>query len=122
MPLQFNPDRNATVTTEEREGTIIIHLSGHINELAADRLSSRLDEILEKGFSRIIFELGDVIFMGSSGLGQIMRVYRALREEEGYVRVVNPQPLIRDLFELTKLNKLLSIHPTVDEAMAAGRD
>jgi anti-anti-sigma factor len=113
-------DRTANVHVERHDHAVIIRLSGHVDESAADALNTELDEILEEGWNQIIFELSDVTFMGSSGLGQIMRAYREVRESEGYVRVVNPQPLIEDLFELTKLNKIMTIHPTVEEALEAG--
>lgn len=117
MRSDFETERAANVEVEERDGALVIRLSGHIDESAADALNTKLDEILARGAKRIIFEVSDVKFMGSSGLGQIMRVYRELRDTEGYVRVVNPQPLIADLFELTKLNTIITIHPTIEDAL-----
>ncbi|MFP4176932.1 MAG: STAS domain-containing protein [Planctomycetota bacterium] len=117
MRSDYETERAADIRVEDREGVTIIRLMGHIDESAADALNSRLDEILDNGENRIVFDLSQVKFMGSSGLGQIMRVYRDLRDSEGFVRIVNPQPLIEDLFELTKLNKIITIHPTIEDAI-----
>lgn len=117
MRSDFETERAANIEVEERDGATVIRLTGHIDESAADALNTELDDILEGGSERIIFEVSDVKFMGSSGLGQIMRAYRELRDTDGYVRVVNPQPLIADLFELTKLNTIITIHPTVEDAL-----
>lgn len=104
----------------QRQGddVAVLHLSGNIDELAADDLGAALDEVMADGRPRIILDLTDVWFMGSTGLGQIMRTYRAVRKEDGYVRIANPQPLIADLFAVTKINKLLDIYPTVEDALA----
>ena len=117
MRSRFETEKGANIQIDRRDGAVVIHLSGHIDESAADALNTELDQILGQGENRIIFELSDVTFMGSSGLGQIMRVYRELRNSDGFVRVVNPQPLIEDLFELTKLNTIMTIHPDVEDAL-----
>lgn len=119
MRSDFETERAANIQLGERDGTTIIYLSGHIDESAADALNAELERLLEDGVSRIVFELSEVKFMGSSGLGQVMRAYRELRDSDGYVRIVNPQPLIQDLFELTKLNKIITIHPSVEDAVHA---
>ncbi len=109
-------DNTLSIETEQVGDALVVHLSGDIDELGADALSSALDGILEGGGCRIIFDMSDVMFMGSTGLGQIMRTYRAVKACDGYVRIANPQPLIADLFKLTKLDKLLEIHPSVEQA------
>ncbi len=117
MRSDFETERAANIQIGRRNGTTILHLSGHIDESAADALNAELDQLFENGVNQIIFDLSEVKFMGSSGLGQIMRAYRELRDSSGYVRIVNPQPLIEDLFDLTKLNKIITIHPSVEDAL-----
>ena len=104
------------VETRRVGEAVVLRLSGHIDEFGADALRAELDKLLESGASQIVFDLGDVMFMGSTGLGQIMRTYRVVKGN-GYVRIANPQPLIADLFRLTKLNKLLEIYPSVEKAL-----
>ncbi|MFW6456875.1 MAG: STAS domain-containing protein [Planctomycetota bacterium] len=117
MRSDFETERAANIQLRKRNGATVIHLSGHIDESAADALNAELERLLEDGVSRIVFELSEVKFMGSSGLGQVMRAYRELRDSDGYVRIVNPQPLIQDLFELTKLNNIITIHSSVEDAI-----
>ena len=50
---------------------------------------------------------------------QMMRAYRMAVSNDGYLRVVNPQPLVEEVFRFTKLHTLIGIFPTVDEAIAA---
>jgi len=118
MRYDYQTEQPLKVNAERRGDVVVLRLSGHINEMGADILSSELDKLLEAGGNRILFDLSDVLFMGSTGLGQIMRAFRAVKASGGYVRIANPQPLIADLFRLTKLNKLLEIYPSVEEALA----
>jgi anti-anti-sigma factor len=117
MRLQLKSEKSAEIKTSEQGDALVVYLKGQIDEMIADALSTKLDEIFEEGYTRIIFDLNDVLYIGSSGLGQIMRAYRQINGSGGYVRVVNPQPLILDMFHLTKLDKILGIYPTVQDAL-----
>lgn len=117
MRSDHDPEKPISIATDRTGDTVIIRVSGQINDLGADTLSAALDEVLQAGDSRIVFDLGEVRFMGSSGLGQIMRAYQAAKKQNGYVKVANPQPLIADVFSLTKLDKILGIYPSVREAL-----
>jgi anti-anti-sigma factor len=46
-----------------------------------------------------------------------MRAYRSASSNGGYVRIVNPQPLVEEVFRFTKLHKILQIYPTVEAAV-----
>ena len=59
-------DNALSIETEQVGDALVVHLSGDIDELGADALSSALDGILEGGACRIIFDMGNVMFMGSS--------------------------------------------------------
>jgi len=117
MRFDSESERLLEVETEKVGEAIVIHVAGHLNDYAADGLSAELDEILGSEERRIIFELGEVMFLGSTALGQIMRAYRAAKEAEGYVRIANPQPLIAELLRLTKLDKIMRVYPSLEEAL-----
>ena len=111
-----------TVETESRGDVMVVHLSGQITEIGSDQISNRLDELFEQGVSKLVFDFTGVSFMSSTGLGQIMRAYRTACGNGGFVKIVNPQPLIADVFRVTKLDKLLGIFPTVEEALGEGNE
>ena len=117
MRIESQPDSPLRIETKKMGDAVVLRLSGHIDELGADTLSTAVDKIMEGGDLRIVVDLTEVMFMSSTGLGQIMRTYRTVRAGDGYVRIVNPQPLIADLFTITKLNKLLDIYPTLEDAL-----
>ncbi len=117
MRPDSEPERRAGVETEKVAEALVIRLAGQIDDLQADAVGARLDEVLEAGHIRIVFDLGEVLFMGSSGLGQIMRAYKAVKMKGGCVRIVNPQPLIAEVLGVTKLDRLLKVYPSLEEAL-----
>lgn len=117
MSTESRSEDSLRIESERVGDATVLRLYGHIDEIGADALSTALDETMDGGCFRIVMDLGDVRFMSSTGLGQIMRTYRAVREHDGYLKVINPQPLISDLFSITKLNTLLDIYPSVEDAL-----
>jgi len=109
----------ATIRQEERGDVVILHMSGQMREMGADALRDELDKLLEEGHYRLVFDLSDISFISSVGLGQLMRAFRAATGNAGFVRIVNPQPLVEEVFRFTKLHTLIRIFPTVEDAIAA---
>ena len=56
------------------------------------------------GAKRILLDLANVSYIDSSGIGAIVSVYLAASRVQCDLKVVNAQPRVRDLFELTKLS------------------
>jgi len=107
------------IETRFSDDVCVLKMSGQMREMGADILRERLDEVLEDGHYRLVFDMSDVSFISSTGLGQMMRAFRAATEQDGYVRIVNPQPLVEEVFRFTKLQTLIGIFPSVEEAIQA---
>jgi anti-sigma B factor antagonist len=110
----------ATIRSEVRDDVVILRMSGQMREMGADTLREDLDKLLEDGRYKLVFDMTDISFISSVGLGQMMRAFRAATSNGGYVRIVNPQPLVEEVFRFTKLHTLIHIYPTVEAAIAGG--
>jgi anti-anti-sigma factor len=107
----------ATISKEQQGDAVILRMSGQMREIGADALRDELDELLAAGHYKLIFDLTDITFISSVGLGQMMRAFRTAMGNAGYVRIVNPQPLVEEVFRFTKLHTLIHIYPTVEAAI-----
>lgn len=107
------------IDIEDHDSATVVSLGGNITELEADELSHTLDELFEDGNYNLVLDLGNVDFMSSTGLGQIMRAYRIAQQNGGFIRIAQVQPLVADVFRVTKLDKLLGIYDSVEEALEA---
>ncbi len=109
----------AIIEQEVQDDVVILHMTGQMREMGADALREELDGLLEQEHYKLIFDLSEITFISSVGLGQLMRAFRAATSNGGYVRIVNPQPLVEEVFRFTKLHTLIGIFDSVEEAMAA---
>jgi anti-sigma B factor antagonist len=68
----------------------------------------------------LIFDIAQVPYMDSAGLGLLVNFYVAAQKNGRKMAVVGATQRIMALFEMTKVDSLLQLYPTVDEAEAAG--
>lgn len=61
---------------------------------------------------------GWVVVSVTGGLGAVVMVLKRLRAHGGQLRLVATAPNIRKVFEVTSLDRVLAIHPTVAAAIA----
>jgi anti-sigma B factor antagonist len=68
---------------------------------------------------KVIFDLGELRFVDSSGLGAILSCLRQLNAKGGDLKLCAMTKPVRALFELVRMHKIFEIHPTKDEALRA---
>ncbi|MGM9572764.1 MAG: anti-sigma F factor antagonist [bacterium] len=104
---------------ERKEMNIIIRLSGELDLYTVNNLRAVLEREMEvKGIKNLILNLGKVDFIDSSGLGLILGKYKALTERGGKVVAVDLLPVVKKIFELSGLLKIIPIYDTESQAVA----
>jgi anti-sigma B factor antagonist len=71
--------------------------------------------------TRIVLDLTPVEFVDSSGLGAILSILRKVSTGEGDLRVCGANSQVHSLFEMVRLDRILQIFPTREEAVASFR-
>jgi len=69
--------------------------------------------------ARLVFDLGSVRFVDSSGLGVLLSCLRDLHEAGGELRLCRMVDSVRDLFSLVRMDRLFDIHPTREAAIGS---
>ena len=101
----------------EKEGVTIVDISGRIvlgPESAAIR--ELVCDLLSNGRKNILFNLGDVNYIDSSGLGSLVIALTSVRKQDGELKLLNLTKQIQDLIQLTRLYTVFDIMN--DEAVA----
>lgn len=86
----------------------VIEPTGILDGIKGNQLRREMGDIVEKGVAIVLLDLQNVSFMDSSGLGSILLACKTVRAAGAkfYVCSVNDQ--IRMLFELTKMERVLT--------------
>ena len=104
---------------EQRGDALLVTLHGRIGELEALQLERELLSFIERGSVKLVLDLADVSFVTSSALVALMVADKPAKQRQGYVRIVRPQPLVRQILETTKLATLFGLYLSVEAAIAA---
>ena len=99
-PLPSNQELQ--LSTEKKADETIIRASGRITSSTANLLQSTVRGLIP-GAKRIVLDMAEVHYIDSSGIGALVSVYLAASRAQCDMELANPQPRIRDLFELSRL-------------------
>jgi anti-sigma B factor antagonist len=93
----------AEATVESRQhasGVPIVRITGEVDMSNVEVVRAAVDVAIADDPERIVFELGDLEFMDSSGLAMLL----AVAERISVVELRRLRPLIRRVIELTGLS------------------
>jgi anti-anti-sigma factor len=108
-----------SLETRNRGDVMVVHCQGRIvyrDEAAA--LSRVVGEILENG-GKVVLDLSGVSSIDSAGIGELAFLQTRARSQNADLKCASPSPLVRELLDLTNLDSVLEIHPSLGEALAA---
>lgn len=67
--------------------------------------------------NKIIFDMSELQFVDSSGVGVLLFFLREMGKKQGDVKLVGINKPVQTLFELIRMQKVFEIYSNVDEAM-----
>ena len=92
----------------------IVTIKGKITFEHCPALQSRLDAVVEGTVKEVIIDFKEVPFIDSSGVGEVLRLYKRMRENSGEVVLANPNQKLRDLFTMYRFGQFMSIRQDAD--------
>ncbi|HEY4818827.1 MAG TPA: STAS domain-containing protein [Candidatus Acidoferrum sp.] len=80
------------------------------------RLEREVDAMIAARETRVIFDMAGVTHADSAAIGAIVRCLTKLKSAGGGLRIAAAQPMIDHSLKLTKVDKVIEIFSTVDQA------
>ncbi|HWR37131.1 MAG TPA: STAS domain-containing protein [Clostridia bacterium] len=104
-------------STRQIDGVTIVDLSGRITlGEGSVVLRDTIRDVVGHGTKKILLNLGDVTYIDSSGIGELVSAFTSVRNQGGELKLLNLTKKVHDLLQITKLYTVFDIKD--DEAVA----
>ena len=103
------------LTTRQVGDVTVVDAAGRIT--LGDGSSAFRDlikDLIGKGNKKILLNLGEVSYIDSSGIGELVSAYTSVSSASGELKLLNLNKRVKDLLQITKLYTVFQVHE--DEA------
>ena len=90
-----------------------------VDAAVAVTFKERMRELTGGHTGRVVLDMGQVGFLDSSGLGAVVGAMKQL-EPGATLELAALTQTVERVFRLTRMDSVFAIHPTADDAIAAG--
>jgi len=105
------------ITSKVKDNVVWIRISGRmVLDPSLLRLREHVLHGLDSGIRKFVIDVSEVSYLDSSGCGEVISAHTSIHRAKGSLAFVNPAERVRLLWAQTKLDKLLNIFDTPDEA------
>ncbi|MBI2091375.1 MAG: STAS domain-containing protein [Deltaproteobacteria bacterium] len=104
------------ISVEELNGVSVMRCLGSLDADTVALFRKRGAELFEKGCRKFIVDVSSVSFIDSMGLGAMISLLRKTREKGGDVKLCGINKEIKEIFEITRLNKLFEVCADIETA------
>ena len=106
-----------SIASRELDGVNVLDLSGRITlGEGSVQLREAIRDLISKGQKNILLNLGDVNYIDSSGLGELVSAYTTSKNQGASLKLLSLTKKVKDVLQLTKLYTVFDIYD--DEASA----
>jgi anti-sigma B factor antagonist len=82
-------------------------------------LKDKIQSLLQQGYRKLLLDMGNVSYVDSAGLGQLVQVYATTSHLGGTLKLLNLTKRLKDLLVLTKLLTVFDTYESEDAALAS---
>ena len=111
---------NLTLDSVIRGKVAVLSVRGKIDQLSAEEFHRLLSPHLATcgvDGQALVIDLSGVDYISSAGLRIFMLASREVKPRQGRIALAGLQPVVSEIFEISKFSLLFPIHPRVEDAL-----
>ncbi|MDR2267557.1 MAG: anti-sigma factor antagonist [Christensenellaceae bacterium] len=88
--------------------SLLVHLSGDLDHQTSASLRTTIDKLLSLGgYSEVVFDLSNVTFIDSSGIGLILGRYKLLKSLNKTMNIKSPTPSVDKMLTVSGIYTII---------------
>ncbi len=108
-----------TLFFSQQPSLLIASIGGRLDSVNAVEAQTSLEEKLKDHNGHLILDLSSLDYLSSAGLRALLTAIKRVGAKNGKSVLVATQPHIREILQISGLDTLASVHPSVEAARAA---
>jgi anti-sigma B factor antagonist len=101
------------IQVESRENRRIVRVRGKITFEHCPAFQNNLNTLLNENVQEIVIDFKDVPFIDSSGIGEVLRLFKLMKDRGGEVVLINPNRKLGNLFSMYRFSAFMKIREIV---------
>ena len=97
----------------------ILVVGGEVDYEVSPQLKAHMMRAIKAGAKRLVLDLSDVTFIDSTAIGVVAGAVEKLDEAGGSLAIVSTHEKVVQIFEITGLDSVVTLHASREEALAA---
>ena len=109
------------LTLRQVADVVVAMPSGRIDHAAAGLLEAQLLPVLEQATNKhgaMVLDFASVEYISSVGLRVLMIAAKSMRAQGRPIAIAALQPVVAEIFSISRFDKVLTVYPTVRSALA----
>jgi anti-anti-sigma factor len=107
------------IKTRDVDGVVVFDLEGEMrrHDTPQVTLSAMVQSELDRGRRKVVFNMADVAFIDSFGVGEILASFKSVQDLGGKLRLCKISDKLLLVFKITWLDKVLDIREDCSRAL-----
>jgi anti-sigma B factor antagonist len=101
---------------EDHAAITVLTVSGELTSDQADAFRRACEDRFEAGIRDVVMNLEHLALVDSAGLELMLWLIDETSRRHGQLRLVKPDPAVRKVLEITRLERRFSVHESVESA------
>jgi anti-anti-sigma factor len=97
---------NFSATIKESGQVSLVYITGSLTSFEVSGLRTTISSLLQQGRKKMILNLDGLLYLDSSGIGELVRNYMTVLKSGGEMKVVGLRPKVEEIFKVTQLYQI----------------
>jgi anti-sigma B factor antagonist len=108
---------NFSATIRESGPISVVYVTGSLTSFEVGGLRTTIAALVKQGRKKIVLNLDGLLYLDSSGIGELVRNYMTVIKSGGEMKVVGLKPKVQQIFEVTQLHQIFEEFRDETEAL-----
>jgi anti-sigma B factor antagonist len=107
-----------TIESNQVGEKVVLSVAGRMDAENAPEFETACQSWIDQGVTGLVVDVGDLDYVSSMGLRSFMSIGKILQSKGGKLQICRQRGLVKQVFEITRLNSVFPPHESVEAALA----